>query len=191
MLAVGGSGVTRTVEIARPFQLSFNFFYQGLSHSLHLATTCCLVDGHDDNPPDTENDIDTVTSSHISLAPRFLFHIFEYLLARAKYSYHVARLSLSIVRHSFPTIFSLPSYYSLPLPLSLLLLPLLLSYQRLRIPNLSFLPRLPITGVRTTSRRSAIHPYMTDAAVISRPPFLLLSFCLSLERYHIFTTHQT
>jgi hypothetical protein len=40
-------------------------------------------------------------------------------------------------------------------------------------PNLSFLPRLPITDARTTSRRSATHPYMTDAqaAVISRLPF--------------------
>ena len=142
MLAVGGSGVTRTVEIARPFQLSFNFFYQGLSHSLHLATTCCLVDGHDDNPPDTENDIDTVTSSHISLAPRFLFHIFEYLLARAKYSYHVARLSLSIVRHSFPTIFRF-QVTILSRSLSVLLL---LSCQRLRIPNLSFLPRFTDYG---------------------------------------------
>jgi hypothetical protein len=99
----------------------------------------------------------------------------EYPPARAKYSYRVARLGLSVVRHSFPTFFSLPSYYSLPLPLSVLLL-LLSSCQRLRIPNLSFLPRLPITGVRTTSRRSAIHPYMTDAAVISRLPFPSIFF---------------
>ena len=169
---------------------ALSFFFTKVYRILriHMATYC-HVNGHDDNSPDTEKDIDT--SSHISLPRRILFYIFEYPPARAKYSYHVARLSISIVRHSFPTIFSFPSYYSLPLPLSLLLLLLLLSCQLLRIPNLSFLPRLPITGVRTTSRRSAIHPYMTDAAVISRPPFLLLSFCLSLERYHIFTTHQT
>ena len=59
-----------------------------------------------------------------------------------------------------------------------------LSCQCLRIPNLSFLPRLPITDARATSRRSAIHPSMTDAAVISRLPFPF--HFLSLERYHIF-----
>jgi hypothetical protein len=101
---VRGSGVAQRVEIAPPSNALSFFLNQGLLHSIHMATTCCLVDGHDDNPPDTENDIDT--SSHIFLPRRFLFYIFDYPRARAKYPYHVARLSLSVVRHSFPLFFA-------------------------------------------------------------------------------------
>ena len=181
----------RQSKLLAPSKRSFIFLtkvYRILR--IHMATTCCLVDGHDDNPLDTEKDIDT--SSHISLPRRFLLYIFEYPPARAKYSYHVARLSLSVVRHSFPSPppFLPLSYYSLPLPLSVLLL--LLSCERLRIANLSFLPRLPITGVRTTSRRSAIHRYMTDAAVISRLffPSIFFFFLSSATIYLSPTKHD-
>jgi len=84
------------------------------SASIWLLLAALSTDMTITESPRHENDIDT--SSHISLPRRYLLYIFEYSPARATYSYHVARLS--VVRHSFPTFFSLPSYHSLPLPLS-------------------------------------------------------------------------
>ncbi len=73
-----------------PFQRSFFFIIIKVYRirRIHMATTCCLVDGREDNPTYTEYDIDT--SSYIFLLRRFLFYIFDYPLALAKYSYHVA-----------------------------------------------------------------------------------------------------
>ena len=98
-----GIGVTQTVEIARPFQRSFIFLPRFIAFSasiwlllVALLTDTTIIPGHGKRyrylapylPPSTLS-----------------FYIFEYPPARAKYSYHVARLGLSVVRHSFPTFF--------------------------------------------------------------------------------------
>jgi hypothetical protein len=146
-----------------------------------MATTCCLVDGHDDNPR-TRKKISIPCSISPSLDA--FFYIFEYPPARAKYTMlHDCRQTL--VPHIFfayKLVFSpAPSLRST----STSVMPAFAD------PNLSFLPRLPITGVRTTSRRSAIHRYVIDATVISRHPFpfhssyLFLSFSRALPYiYH-------
>jgi hypothetical protein len=125
-----------------------------------------------------EKDIDT--SSHISLPRPFLFYISEYPPARAKYSYHVARLGLSVVRHSFPTFFSVLSYHSLPLPLSVLLL-LLSSCQRLRIPNLSFLPRFTDYG-RSYYLTTFCYPSIYDRGCCYLSPSLSFYLFFSFSR---------
>ena len=126
----------------------------------------------------------------MSLPRRFLFYIFEYPPARAKYSYHVARLGLSVVRHSFPTFFFASKLLFSPAPSlhstsTSIIMPafedpqslLSISFYRLR------------AFVLLHDILLSIHIWPTLLLSLAFP--FLLSFFFSLERYHIFTSHQT